>query len=65
MSRESAVIAEPMLYVTRMVRCKDCGVGFPSAIQTLGSRALMDIEVEMCPAGAVNDSYESFDYYFG
>jgi hypothetical protein len=60
------MLSEPLMYVTRMTRCKECGMGFASANQMMGTEALELVHtyVEMCPAGHVHDDYVSLDYYF-
>jgi hypothetical protein len=59
------VLAESFRYETKMTRCEECGVAFPSAYQRAidGKTAFVErIYKEMCPAGHVL-SYGAADYY--
>jgi hypothetical protein len=59
------VLAEPFRYETKMTRCEECGVAFPSACQRVidGKTTVVEpIYREMCPAGHVL-SYGAADYY--
>jgi hypothetical protein len=56
------VFTEAPRYVTRMVRCRYCGVAFASSDQQVAAPTQSDY-IETCPAGH-RDHYVHADYYF-
>jgi hypothetical protein len=59
------MLAEPLRYETKMTRCEECGMAFPSAYQgVIDTVTLLTgrIYTETCPAGHVL-SYKAADYY--
>jgi hypothetical protein len=57
---------QPTSHVTRMIRCKVCGMAFPSGYQIVAAPIESDyVEsdyVEACPAGHICE-YAHTDYY--
>ena len=48
------MLAEPLRYETKVTRCEECGVAFPSAYQRVIDGTTMGgepIHMEICPAG--------------
>jgi hypothetical protein len=56
------MIAEAPKYVTRMVRCTECGVAFASMDQRVAAPTRTEY-FETCPAGH-RGRYLHADYYF-
>jgi hypothetical protein len=55
-----AVSAEPMMHVTKMARCRVCGMAVATANPEPGPRTPC---AETCPAGHDGD-YDGADYYY-
>jgi hypothetical protein len=58
------MLAEPLRYETKMTRCEECGMAFPSRYQVIHATtpAAGQPHIEMCPAGHVL-AYTAGDYY--